>query len=53
VLVRSSFSFGVGNVPAKVENREMNLMICELQRDWARAKTAQQCRELLFAVEGR
>jgi nicotinamidase-related amidase len=24
-----------------------------LQRDWARAETAQQCRELLFAVEGR
>jgi nicotinamidase-related amidase len=28
-------------------------LLGELQRDWARAETAQQCRELLFAVEGR
>jgi nicotinamidase-related amidase len=28
-------------------------LLGELQRDWARAETAQQCREMLFAVEGR
>jgi nicotinamidase-related amidase len=28
-------------------------LLGELQRDWARAETAQQCRELLFAAEGR
>ena len=28
-------------------------LLGELQRDWARAETAQQCREMLFAAEGR